>query len=70
MVNIMKDYQLRVIAEKKELEAKIIKLDAFLNDDASLELSKEEHDLLIDQLGAMHLYRHKLRRRIQLYDKE
>jgi len=59
----MKDYQIRVIEEKKELDKKLSKLDAFLTNDTPLE--KPEYDRLKRQHRIMLLYSQVLQERIE-----
>lgn len=52
-----KSYQLRVIEEQSELQAKIDKLKAFINNsDAFNNLSERDRELLIWQQGSMMSY--------------
>ena len=52
----MKDYQERVIAERKELNNKIVSLNNFLYSDLSINLTFRERDLMKDQLQIMMQY--------------
>lgn len=49
----MKDYQKRVVKEKKELDKKIITLTIFLFSDLSENIPNKQRDLMEDQLYAM-----------------
>jgi hypothetical protein len=68
----MKDYQERVVEEKKELDDKIERLDIFLKmyDKEGLvgvDLSDEEEVLMKIQLTSMITYSMTLTRRIQIF---
>ena len=52
----MKDYQKRVIAEKTELDIRIIKLTTFIHSDKFSVLNMKERDMLHHQLIAMMEY--------------
>lgn len=64
----MKAYQERVVEEKKELDARIAKLDAFVNDNEAYEdLDPEEQDRLTAQRTAMGEYSDILGERIEAF---
>ena len=52
----MKDYQKRVIKEKKDLEVKIIKLTEFLCSNLSVNLTSNQRELMQKQLYIMLQY--------------
>jgi len=60
----MQPYQLRVIAEQQELDAKIALLNAFLNSEKSSTLDAAERYRMQRQLSAMTIYTHCLGERI------
>lgn len=62
----MKDWMLRVIAEQEELDAKIMKLQTFL--DAEPGIEDKVIQLLHKQLGIMKDYSQVLSERIQWFD--
>ena len=65
----MQDYQQRVVNEKKELDEKRKKLEAFLfANDMTKKVSQEMFDLLTEQLLIMNIYSLVLYRRIALFD--
>lgn len=63
----MKPYQYRVVVEKNELDAKIAKLDKFIEGDAYKELTETEQDLLTTQGTAMQEYSAALDARIDYW---
>ena len=63
----MKEWQLRVIREKAELDIKIIKLDRFLESEHVGQLLVSDVDLLGEQLGAMKGYSEILGTRIERF---
>ncbi len=64
----MKDYQKRVEQEKADLNLKIIALSAFLfTDSLASKSSKEELDLVLNQLYTMMEYSKILEQRIATY---
>jgi hypothetical protein len=63
----MKDYQIRVIEEKKELYKKIEKLELFTSSDKFFELSDTEMRNLEFQLDVMILYYKILEARISCF---
>ena len=52
----MEAYQERVVAEKKELDEKISKLEAFIQSYRFVDISEDDQDLLPRQLKAMREY--------------
>lgn len=64
----MRDYQDRVIAEKRELDAKHAKLAVFIGEDIYPTLDETERDLLIEQLDLMKQYSAVLGERIARFD--
>jgi len=52
----MKDYQKRVIKDKKDLEVKIIKLTEFLCSNLSVNLTSKQRELMQKQLYIMLQY--------------
>jgi hypothetical protein len=53
----MQPYQQRVVEEKAELDAKISRLEAFLNDNTNvLSLQVDEHSRLLQQATVMREY--------------
>ena len=63
----MKEWQLRVIREKSELDVKIVKLDRFLDSDHVGQLLVSDVALLGDQLEAMKCYSGILGTRIERF---
>ncbi len=64
----MKKYQKRSIKEQKELQAKITRLENFLNAYyKKLSSMQEKHSLLCDQLDVMNAYNEILVERIKSY---
>lgn len=63
----MKEWQLRVIREKADLDIKIIKLDRFLESEHVGQLLVSDVDLLGEQLGAMKGYSEILGTRIERF---
>lgn len=63
----MEAYQLRVVKEKNELDAKRDSLDNFIRSPAFQTISKVERNLLIDQAQAMENYSIILWSRIKLW---
>lgn len=66
----MQTYQARVIDERNELNAKIVKLDAFIAGEAFAFISEDERKLLKAQLVCMRSYAHALEQRMQLWANE
>lgn len=60
----MKPYQEKVLQEKRELDEKITKLQAFINGDAFPLLNSAEKDRMQGQLWAMRVYSFILGQRI------
>jgi hypothetical protein len=60
----MKDYQKRVVVEKKELDVKREKLTAFLQTDVYTKLDVQEQRRLSLQSNAMNTYSQVLKERI------
>lgn len=63
----MLPYQERVVAERKQLNEKIAKLEAFVDGSTYIKLSEAEQDLLKQQLAAMRQYRYILALRVALW---
>lgn len=64
-------FKQRVLAEYAELGERLTKLDAFLSDiPPNVELSEEDHTLLVEQQSAMHAYHDVLGRRVARLDDE
>lgn len=63
----MLPYQERVVAERRQLNEKIARLEAFVDSDAYPRLSETEQDLLKQQLAAMRQYRYILALRVALW---
>jgi hypothetical protein len=63
----MEEYQERVVAERKELESKIDKLDNFIKSDAYNKLGDIDRVLLVRQLSAMNMYSNVLQERIDYF---
>ena len=63
----MEQYQIRVMEEKKELDAKIDKLAAFIKTAQFSELTDEHRGLLVQQLRAMRVYTDILGERVELF---
>ena len=69
----MKEYQQRVIEEKKELDEKIVKLKDFMHSDDSSDskcfkdLDSVNQGLMMVQLVAMENYSNALARRIEIF---
>lgn len=64
-------FKQRVLAEYAELGERLTKLDAFLSDiPPNVELSEEDHALLVEQQTAMHAYHDVLGRRVARFDVE
>lgn len=63
----MKEYQLRVIEEQKELNDKFHKLSSFLNSDKILDTTPEEQHRLIRQMVFMEAYSNVLSERIKAF---
>lgn len=61
------DYQTRVIAEKKALDDKLVRLNAFLFTEAFNALEREDKILLVEQFGHMQAYSVALGRRIERF---
>jgi len=66
----MKDYQLRVVEEQKDLNEKISKLSAFIGGEIFPTLGQGEQTLLSQQLTAMSVYSDILGRRIALFKEQ
>jgi len=66
----MKPHQERVVAEKKELDEKIAKLDQFVDGDVYDDLDEEEQDRLTRQREAMGDYSDVLGERIEAFGDE
>jgi hypothetical protein len=60
----MSDYQDRVIAEKRELDAKHSKLAIFIGGDIYPTLDETDRDLLVEQMDLMKQYSDVLGQRI------
>jgi len=58
------DWRQRVLAEHKDLHAKVVKMERFLDGDAAKVVGPVDLGLLRDQLSAMHQYRSALSKRI------
>ena len=63
----MKNYQIRVIEEKQELDEKLDKLGAFINTNKFKSLVGDERDRLFDQQTYMEDYRNVLAERIEAF---
>jgi hypothetical protein len=64
----MQAWQKRVVAEKKDLDAKLAKLNAFLgSSDKSKDLTDAEHNRLARQAGIMEQYSYVLSERIEAW---
>ena len=61
------DYQARVIEERAELDARLTKLEAFLETEASRALPAADHEMLFRQRVAMDEYRAILDARIERF---
>lgn len=66
----MREYQQRVVEEKKELDIKIAKLDAFVGGAVYFDLDDEEQDRLTAQRTAMGEYSDILGERIEAFTDE
>ena len=62
----MEDFKTRLIAEQKELEEKLTKLNTFNEGEKVKELDSVQRTLLLIQAGAMHTYNECLKGRIAL----
>lgn len=60
----MEDYQLRVIEEKRELDERLARLDAFFEQPGFFSLGRLEQDRMKRQAGYMRAYSSTLRDRI------
>lgn len=65
----MQAHQQRVVAEKKELDERLTKLNAFVGGDAFCNLSMDEEWLLREQRAEMEAYSRILERRIAMFPK-
>jgi hypothetical protein len=64
----MTDWQQRVVDEKRELDAKLVKLDVFIHGSVSFaNLDVEDKCLLIEQRSVMFHYSRVLGLRIELF---
>lgn len=64
----MKPYQIRVVDEKQELDAKIEKLECFVSTQTFLDLSSEERARMMRQYSAMKAYSEILGERISAFE--
>lgn len=62
----MEDFKARLIAEQKELEEKLTKLNTFNEGEKVKELDSVQRTLLLIQAGAMYTYNECLKGRIAL----
>ena len=62
----MEDFKTRLIAEQKELEEKLTKLNTFNEGEKVKELDYVQRTLLIIQAGAMYTYNECLKARISI----
>lgn len=62
----MEDFKTRLIAEQKELEEKLTKLNTFNEGEKVKELDSVQRTLLLIQAGAMYTYNECLKGRIAL----
>lgn len=62
----MEDFKTRLIAEQKELEEKLTKLNTFNEGEKVKELDSTQRTLLLIQAGAMYTYNECLKGRIAL----
>ena len=62
----MEDFKTRLIAEQKELEEKLTKLNTFNEGEKVKELDSVQRTLLIIQAGAMYTYNECLKARISI----
>ena len=62
----MEDFKTRLIAEQKELEEKLTKLNTFNEGEKVKELNSVQRTLLIIQAGAMYTYNECLKARISI----
>ena len=64
----MEDFQQRVVTEKEELDAKIVKLEAFVNNEEKYgALDEDAQNLLEEQLDVMQQYSNILDERIKAF---
>ena len=63
-IKIMEDFKTRLIAEQKELEEKLTKLNTFNEGEKVKELDSVQRTLLLIQAGAMYTYNECLKGRI------
>lgn len=63
----MLPYQERVVAERRQLNEKIARLEAFIDGTVYPKLSETEQDLLKQQLAVMRQYRYVLALRMALW---
>jgi hypothetical protein len=67
----MKPHEQRVVDEKTELDAKLLKLYEFINTNPLFhQLNDIDRSLLLNQRGAMHSYSEILARRIARFPKD
>lgn len=66
----MKNYQMRVVSEKSELDQKIESLKAFMASDKYQALPKHHQMLMIEQMNAMTRYSNVLHLRIAFFEIE
>lgn len=64
---MLKEYQKRVVAERAELDGKIVKLAAYLYSDAGYQLDDDDRNLMHHQLSAMRDYSRVLTLRIEAF---
>jgi len=62
----MEDFKTRLIAEQKELEEKLTKLNTFNEGEKVKELDSVQRTLLLIQAGAMYTYNECLKARISI----
>lgn len=65
----MKDHELRVVEEQKELDTKLLALYMFIGMEIFPKLPEQEQTLLKRQHAAMHQYNEILKERIKLFTK-
>lgn len=61
----MSDFKSRLVAEQKELDEKLTKLNAFNSGEKVKDLSPEQQSYLLIQAGAMYTYNECLKARLQ-----
>lgn len=69
LVNPLAPHQLRVVAEKQELDDKIAKLTEFIDGPIMPTADRDEQHRLIEQRGHMQAYSGVLERRISAFTK-